>query len=83
MANTIKILLIVPPLFFVFIGILCLFKPSFVEKKLITIDWQSRKKNLNEVTTNYTDSRIKPKFIRLLGVILFAVGAFYCIKVLI
>ena len=74
--------MLVPLGFFVLIGLLCVFKPAFVAKSLIPMDWQSRKKELNEISESYVRSRVNPIFVRFIGIVFFIVGFFYTIKLL-
>jgi len=81
--NTSTILMLAPAAFFILIGLLCLFRPTFVARRLIPMDWQSRNKELKEVSENYISTRVNPKFVRLIGIVFFAIGFFYSIKILI
>ena len=75
--------MLVPLGFFVSIGLLCVFKPAFVAKCIIPMDWQSRNKELGEISESYVRSRVNPIFVRLIGIVFFIVGFFYIIKILI
>ena len=75
--------MLVPLGFFILIGLLCVFKPAFVAKCLISMDWQSRNKELDEISKSYVPSRVNPIFVRLIGIVFFIVGFFYIIKILI
>ena len=83
MDYTTKLFMSVPPGFFVLIGLLCILKPKLVAKRLIPMDWQSRNKDLNQISESYVSSRVNPKLVRLIGDVFFIVGFFYIIKILI
>jgi hypothetical protein len=51
----------VPPGLFLLIGLLCILKPTLVAKRLIPMDWQSRNKDLNQISESYVSSRVNPK----------------------
>jgi hypothetical protein len=77
-------LLFLPPLvFFTLIGLYCILKPDLVSKRLIVMDWQSRQKDISDMSKKDIQSRINPKFVRLLGIIFFIIGLFFGFKILI